>query len=87
MASVFLDLPPHHFDCIIADPPYVLNSETDFDDAAKLQHSYEDSLDAALAVAECEFRIRAYPIREGWDRATYGPLRNVMSHTSRLVGH
>jgi len=30
-----------------------MNSGTDFGNAAKLQHTYEDSVDAALAAAEC----------------------------------
>jgi len=40
------------FDCIIADPPYGMNSGA-FGDAAKLRHDYGDSLHAALAAAEC----------------------------------
>jgi hypothetical protein len=44
MARVLPELPSGEFDCIIADPPYGLNSNGAFGDAAKLRHDYEDSL-------------------------------------------
>ncbi len=53
MASILPDLKSDYFDCINADPPYGLNSSVAFSDAAKLRHDYADSLDVALAAAEC----------------------------------
>lgn len=54
MEDVFPTLPPSFFDTIIADPPYGVNAD-DFGDAGS-SHTYDDSPERALSIAETIFR-------------------------------
>lgn len=54
MEDVFPTLPPSHYDTIIADPPYGVGAD-DFGDAGS-SHTYDDSPERALSLAEVVFR-------------------------------
>ena len=49
------DIPSNYFDLIITDPPYGIDADKRFGDAARFTHSYEDSTANALSVATAIF--------------------------------